>query len=167
MESKSKVQIASEELIQFFNEFEFKYSCASEERMNQIEEILRNLNDSESEKICNLFDGIKQNFTVIDSFLDKKLDELKYDNNDSKFKVQTKSRNNLDWTDLIFLDTLEEARKNLAFITDTPYYINCRIIQNNCIIEESGSNMFYGMEKDKVDQYISGKITLNELKETV
>lgn len=74
METKSKVQIASEELIQFFNEFEFKY--ANEERMNQIEEILRNLNDSESEKICNSFDEIKQNFTIIDSFLDKKLDEL-------------------------------------------------------------------------------------------
>lgn len=167
MESKSKVQIASEELIQFFNEFEFKYSCASEERMNQIEEILGNLNDSESEKICDLFDGIKQNFTVIDSFLDKKLDELKCNQDDSKFKVQTKTRNNLDWTNLIFLDTLEEARKTLAFITDTPYCINCRIVQNNCVIEESGSNMFYGMELDKVDQYISGKITLNELKETI
>ena len=166
MEFKSKVQIASEELIQFFNEFEFKYSCANEERMNQIEEILRNLNDSESEKICNSFDEIKQNFTVIDSFLDKKLDELKY-NNDLMFKVQTKTKNNLDWTNLIFLDTLEEARKNLAFITDTPYYINCRIFQNNCVIEESGSNIFYGMELDKVDQYIFGKITLNELKETI
>lgn len=167
MEFKSKVQIASEELIQFFNEFEFKYSCANEERMNQIEEILRNLNDSESEKICNSFDEIKQNFTVIDLFLDKKLDELKYNEDDSKFKVQTKSRNNLDWTDLIFLDTLEEARRELVFITDTPYYINCRIFQNNCVIEESGNNMFFGMEQDKVDQYISGKITLNKLKETV
>ena len=166
MEFKSKVQIASEELIQFFNEFEFKYSCANEERMNQIEEILRNLNDSESEKICNSFDEIKQNFTVIDSFLDKKLDELKY-NNDLMFKVQTKTKNNLDWTDLIFLDTLEEARRELVFITDTPYYINCRIFQNNCVIEESGSNIFYGMELDKVDQYIFGKITLNELKETI
>lgn len=164
MESKSKVQIASEELIQFFNEFDFKYSCASEERMNQIEEILQNLNDSESEKVCKSFDEIKRNFKSIDSFLDKKLDELKYDNDNFIFKVQTKSRNNLDWTDLIFLDTLEEARKNLAFITDTPYYINCRIVQNNCVIEESGSNIFFGMEQDKVDQYISGKITLNELK---
>lgn len=164
MESKSKVQIASEELIQFFNEFDFKYSCASEERMNQIEEILQNLNDSESEKVCKSFDEIKRNFKSIDSFLDKKLDELKYDNDNFIFKVQTKSRNNLDWTDLIFLDTLEEARKNLAFITDTPYYINCRIVQNNCVIEESGSNIFFGMEQDKVDQYISGKIALNELK---
>lgn len=109
METKSKVQIVTEELVQFFNEFEFKYSCASKERLNQIEDILLNLNDSESEKICDLFDGIKRNFKSVDSFIDRKLDELKENRMKIERKIESISINDNGLT-CVITEELEEIQ---------------------------------------------------------
>jgi hypothetical protein len=72
------------------------------------------------------------------------------------FEVHQKPFRNQDWAVLFqSVGTLLEARKYFVFITDTPYWIKCRILKDGVVIEESRANDFYGASEELRQKYIN------------
>jgi hypothetical protein len=74
------------------------------------------------------------------------------------FEVHRKPWKNQDWViseSLTEIKTLIEARQQFVLITDTPYWIKCRILRDGAIIEESRANDFYGASEELRQKYIN------------
>jgi len=51
--------------------------------------------------------------------------------------------------------TIQEARKALVFITDTPYWIICKIVHQGNIVRETTGNEFYYASNSVIEKFIA------------
>lgn len=161
-----KVEAKSAALIKLTNDLISKYNSKN------YESSFDDLCEQEEDFICSLLDDVLYNVNKLDRFVEAKVESVR---KPSSFEINGFSNQKTEsvkvhaeyetyiksgdqpWERWSIFNSIEDARKNLAALTDTPYRINVRIFKNGCLLEESGCNYFYSASKEVVNEYVSGK----------